>query len=390
MNLHEFQAKDILARYGLMSPGGAVAITPEEAEAVARRLGSPMIAVKAQVHAGGRGKAGGVRLVTSPHAAREAAAEMLGRKLVTAQTGPEGRIVRRVFVETGLASARDLNLAVLVDRTLGELVVLGSPEGGEDLEERALKGELKLERLPLGTGATPRHDEALAFAARLGLTGAEGAALAGIVDGLRRAFVELDASLIEINPLALTEDGRLVAFDAKMVIDDNALFRQPELAALRDDEEADPIEVQAQHHQLNYVRLDGDIGLVVNGAGLGLATLDLLREAQGRPANFMDIRTTAKSQHIAYGFGLLFDNPAVKAILVNIHGGGMQPCDTVVEGLGMAARRSGRTIPIVARLAGNNADFARSRFVNFGLPIVECPDMWTAATRAVAIARHGR
>lgn len=390
MNLHEFQAKDILSRYGIAAPGGGVAITAEEAEGIAAALASPMIAVKAQVHAGGRGKAGGVRLVTSPKAAREAAAEMLGRKLVTAQTGPEGRVVRRVFVETGLQSDLDLHVAVMVDRPTGEVVVLGSTQGGEDFEELATAGVLPIERAGLGTGERPCPEAVAAFAARLGLGGAVAEAFAEVVDGLRRAFVELDASLIELNPLALVADGRLVALDAKMVIDDNALFRQPEMAALRDEDETDPVELQAQRHQLNYVRLDGDIGVVVNGAGLGLATLDMLRDAQGRPANFMDIRTTATSMHIAYGFGLLFDNPAIRAILVNIHGGGMQPCDTVAEGLGIAQRRSGRKIPVVVRMAGNNAEFARSRFVNFGCPIIECADMATAATRAVAVARHGR
>ncbi|MEJ1159983.1 ADP-forming succinate--CoA ligase subunit beta [Prosthecomicrobium sp. N25] len=390
MNLYEFQAKELLSRYGVPSPGGRVAITPDEAEAIARSLGTPMVAVKAQVHAGGRGRAGGVRLVTSPAAAREAAAGMLGRKLVTAQTGPEGRVVRRVYVEAGLQSRLDLHLAVMVDRTTGEVVAIGSPTGGEDMEERAATGDLPIERVSLGTGREPRPEALAAFAARLGLTGATAEAFAAVADGVRRAFVESDASLIEINPLAVVGEGQLSAFDAKIIVDDNALFRQPEIAGLADGEETDPVELQAQRHQLNYVRLDGDIGVVVNGAGLGLATLDMLRDAQGRPANFMDIRTTANSLHIAYGFGLLFDNPAVKAILVNIHGGGMQPCDTVAEGLGIAQRKSGRQIPVVVRMAGNNAEFARSRFVNFGCPIIECPDMWTAATRAVAVARHGR
>jgi succinyl-CoA synthetase beta subunit len=315
---------------------------------------------------------------------------MLGRKLVTAQTGPAGRVVKRVYVETGLQSRLDLSLAVMVDRSSGEVVALGSRQGGDDIEERASRGEVRIEKLGLGTGAAPDPAARADFAARLGLDGATAAAFAEIVGNLARAFVELDASLIEINPLAVVGDGDLVAFDAKMVIDDNALFRQPDMAALRDEDETDPVELQAQRHQLNYVRLDGDIGLVVNGAGLGLATLDLVREAQGRPANFMDIRTTATSLHIAYGFGLLLDNPAIKAILVNIHGGGMQPCDTVAEGLGIAHRKSGRSVPIIVRLAGNNAAFARSRFVNFGCPIIECPDMGSAAQRAVAVARHGR
>lgn len=386
MRIHEFQAKHLLARYGLTAPEGSVAITAREAGEIAQRLGGPVV-VKAQIHAGGRARAGGIQRVENAATAEAAAGELLGKKLVTAQTGPTGQIVRRVLVERALPARRELHLALLVDSTSGEVMLIGSERGGADIEEQAARGEVRIRELRLGTGSEPRAQEVAEFVATLGLEGALHAQGRVLVDGLRRAFVELDASLIEINPLAITEDGRVAALDAKMTLDDNALFRHPELAALRDEDDASAAELQAQRHQLNYVQLDGDIGMVANGAGLGLATLDMVVAAKGRPANFMDIRTTAKSLDIAHGFGLLLDNPKTRAILINVHGGGMQACDTIAEGLGIALRRAGRSLPLVVRLAGNNADFGRSRLQNFGCTVIDCPDMWTAATKAVALAQ---
>lgn len=388
MRIHEFQAKHLLARYGLTAPDGSVAITAREAGEIARRLGRPVV-VKAQIHAGGRQRAGGIRQVDDPAAAEAAADALLGTSLVTAQTGPAGQMIRRILVETGIAAARELHIALLIDASSGELMLIGSAKGGVDVEEQAARGDIRLNWLSLGDGSEARGKEVATFVAALGLDGALREQGCALVDGLRRAFLELDASLIEINPLAVTEAGSLIALDVKMVLDDNALFRHPELAALRDEDDTSAAELQAQRHQLNYVQLDGDIGMVANGAGLGLATLDMLVAAKGRPANFMDIRTTAKSLDIAHGFGLLLDNPATRAILVNVHGGGMQPCDTVAEGLGIALRRSGRSLPLVVRLAGNNADFARSRLQNFGCAVIDCPDMWTAAAQAVALAQKG-
>lgn len=389
MKIHEFQAKRLLTPYGLSVAAGEVAITPQEAGAIARRLGGQRVMVKAQIQAGGRQRAGGVRQADDPAAAEAAARELLGRTLTTAQTGPKGQTVRRVLVESAIAATRELHLALLLDSSSGELTLIGSAKGGVDIEEQAASGDVQVNQLRLGAGREARSEAVAAFIGRLGLDGALHAQGCALVDGLRRAFVELDASLIEINPLALTEQGTLVALDVKMVLDDNALFRHADLAALRDEDETDTIDLQAQRHQLNYVQLDGDIGMVANGAGLGLATLDMVVAAKGRPANFMDIRTTATSLDIAHGFRLLLDNPATRAILVNVHGGGMQPCDTIAEGLGIAMRRTGRSLPLVVRLAGNNADFARSRFKNFGCSIVDCPDMWTAATKAVALAGKG-
>lgn len=389
MKIHEFQAKHLLTPYGLAAPDGGVAITPREAGDIARRLGGQRVMVKAQIHAGGRQRAGGIHEAEGAEAAEVAASRLLRQQLVTAQTGPAGERVRRVLVETAVAAARELHLALLVETASGELMLIGSARGGRDIEERAASGDLRLSQLRLGTGRDARADDVAGFVASLGLDGALRDQACTLIDGLRRAFIDFDASLIEINPLAVTEAGALVALDAKMVLDDNALFRHADLAALRDEDEASAVELQAQRHQLNYVQLDGDIGMVANGAGLGLATLDMVVAAKGRPANFMDIRTTATSLDIAHGFRLLLDNPTTKAILINVHGGGMQPCDTIADGLGIAIRRTGRSLPLVVRLAGNNADFARSRLKNFGCAIVDCPDMWTAATKAVSLAAKG-
>ncbi len=388
MRIHEFQAKHLLARYGLNVPAGSVAISTGEAGDIARELGGPVV-VKAQIHAGGRQRAGGIQPADGPAAARAVAGRLLGTSLVTAQTGPGGQKVRRVLVEAAIAAERELHIALLIDTSSGEVMLIGSARGGVDIEEQAARGEIRLNRLVLGSGSEARAQEVAAFVMALGLEGALCEQGCALIDGLRRAFVELDASLIEINPLALTAAGSLVALDVKMMLDDNALFRHPELAALRDEDDTSAAELQAQRHQLNYVQLDGNIGIVANGAGLGLATLDMLVAAKGRPANFMDIRTTANSLDIAQGFRLLLDNPATRAILINVHGGGMQPCDTIAEGLGIALRRSGRSLPLVVRLAGNNADFARSRLQNFGCAVVDCPDMWTAASQAVALSQKG-
>lgn len=388
MKIHEFQAKCLLAPYGLRAPAGGVAITSHEAGEIARQLDGGEVVVKAQIHAGGRMRAGGIQRADGPEAAMAAASRLLGWTLVTTQTGKDGQRVQRVLVEAAIAATRELHLALLIDSSSGELMLIGSAKGGADIEEQAASGALRVDQLRLGAGRDARADAVAAFVAGLGLADVQQAQCCALIDGLRRAFIELDASLIEINPLAVTEAGTLMALDVKMVLDDNALFRHPDLASLRDEDETDAIDLQAQRHQLNYVQLDGDIGLVANGAGLGLATLDMVVAAKGRPANFMDIRTTAKSLDIAQGFRLLLDNPATRAILINVHGGGMQPCDTIAEGLGIAMRRTGRSLPLVVRLAGNNADFARSRLKNFGCAVIDCPDMWSAAAKAVALAER--
>lgn len=386
MRLHEFQAKRLLADYGLTAPRGAVAVTAAEAESVARDLGVAPLAVKAQIQAGARGAAGGVRMAHGPSMVRSAAEALLGQKLATAQTDGRGLTVRKVYVEEAVRAERTLYLALLVDHELGALALLAASPGGEDIEARERAGTLQRERLALSVSAEPDEAEIVALLGRVGLEGEPARKVAALVKGLRRAFVELDASLIEINPLAVTAEGEILALDVKMTLDDNALFRHGDLASLRDEDEVDRERLSAHRDQLNFVQLDGDIGLVSNGAGLGLATLDMVTAAGGRAANFMDIRTTATSLDIAHGFALLLDNPAIKTLLVNVHGGGMQSCDTIAEGLGVAIRRSGRKLPVVARLAGLNAEFARSRFANFGCAVMEEPDMGAAARRAVAVA----
>lgn len=385
MKLQEFQAKAQLAGYGIAVPKGQVALTSEDALATARSLGSSHLAVKAQIQAGGRGLAGGVRLVAGAEEAAQAAGALLGSRLATAQTGPQGRQVRQVLVEEAIQSSRNLYLSLSIDAVTGEVVVLAGAEGSDNIEDRLLRGEARLESLPLGAGRELDRKQALELAMRIGLGAELAHRFADLLERLRRAFTELDATLIEINPLTVTARDEFVALDAKIILDDNALFRHPDLAALAD-EDGDEIEIVAQRRNLNYVRMDGNVGLVVNGAGLGLATLDMVRAANGRPANFMDIRTTATSLDVAFGFTLLLNNPAVRSILVNVHGGGMQPCDIIADGLGVAMRRTGRSCPTVVRLDGNNAEYARFRFDNFGCKVIDCPDMWTAATRAVAAA----
>jgi succinyl-CoA synthetase beta subunit len=385
MDLHEFKAKRLLAGYGIASPEGRVAVTADEASSAAKELGGAVY-VKAQIHAGDRAKTGGVRKAESPVEAKKIASELLGKKLVTPQTGPAGHAVKRVLVEAAVRAQKEIYLAVMIDALDASIVVLGG-KGGSGIEDRAAAGGAGLETLPLGLKGERKAGDIADFCKRLGLEGKEAEKLAQTVKNMHRAFVDLDASLIEINPLVFTEAGEPVALDAKIVLDDNALFRHPDLAGLREEDEIDEIELKAQQYQINFMRMDGDIGVVVNGAGLGLATIDMLSAAGGKPANFMDIRTTAKSLDIAQGIGLVLDNPNVKVLLVNVFGGGMQPCDTIIEGLGIAFRRKGRVLPLVLRVTGNNEDIARVRIESFGLPKTQSTDMWQAATRAVAIAQ---
>jgi len=387
MEIQEFQAKALLGRYAVACPPGTLATSADGAERAVRQLGPGPVMVKAQVLAGDRAKAGGIHVAQSPEVGRAAAAGLLGRRLVTEQTGPGGELVKRVLVEAQVDSVRDLYLAIMVDAASGALLLIAGRCGGSGIEDRTASGAQTLETLSLGSGGELNADEITSFCRRLGLVDRELESCREIIGKLHRAFIELDASLIEINPLALTQAGEAVALDAKIVLDDNALFRHPDLANLRDEDEIDPVELSAQRHQLNFMQLDGDIGVIVNGAGLALATLDMIRDAGGRPANFMDIRTTAKSLDIAHGIGLVLDNPRAKVLLLNVYGGGMQPCDTIIEGLGIAVRRKGRTLPVVLRFTGNNEDLARLRLANFNLPATECADMWQAVTCAVAMAR---
>lgn len=387
MNLHEFQAKKILAGYGVPVPDGGPAETAAAAERVARGLAGKRYVVKAQVHAGGRGRAGGIKIVDSASAVGKAASELLGQTLVTEQTGPEGRRVRAVYVEEAVKSERDIYIGVLVDRQAGKVSLIGSVEGGEDIEARAAAKPGIIKTLLVnadGGAAKGAYEE---FAKKLDLTGALAKKAASLFQGLIKAFVQIDASLIEINPLAVTPGRELLALDVKMVLDDNALFRHADFREMHEKDELDPVEMEAQANQINYVRMDGDIGVVVNGAGLALATHDMLSDAGGSPANFMDIRTTASSLDIAAGFDLLLTNPNVEAVLVNVHGGGMQRCDTIAEGIGISMKRSDCSVPIVLRFAGNNADYGRTLLGNYGISYVEARDMRDAVERVIALVR---
>jgi len=387
MQVLECDAKKLLSRHAIASPPGIVAVTPEEAEAAAAGLGPEPVFVKAQVGAGARMAAGGIRAAHSAAEAKAAAKALLGHKLVTAQTSPIGQVVAKVLVERRITAKREFYLALSIDPSSGTVLITAADNGGVGVEQRAAKQSVGLEHLLVRTKGERGPGEIAEFCRRFSLPADAAKSLGDVIVRLHRAFVELDAGLIEINPLALTEAGEWMALDAKLAIDDNAMFRHPDLAELGHDAETDDVELHAQRHQINFVQMSGDIGAVVNGAGLGLATLDMIRAAGGTPANFMDIRTTAKSLDIAQGVGLVLDNPRTKVVLVNVFGGGMQPCDTIVEGLGIAYRRRRRMLPVVLRVTGNNEDLARLRLANFNLPSMECPDMWQAVTRAVAIAQ---
>jgi succinyl-CoA synthetase beta subunit len=391
MDLHEFQAKELLERFGVDIPGGRVVESAADAQRAAEGLGGRRFVVKAQIRAGDRARHGGVRFAGSPRAASAEAAALLGRRIVTPQTPDGGALVKWIYVEEEIDAVQQLYAAVLLDRMSGRPLALASAHGGDDLEDRAARDPAIVQSIPLTLRGDNADGDFAGLAGRIGLNGAALASAAQLFRRLAAAFVALDASLIEVNPLALTATGRLIALDAKLSIDDNALFRHADLRALRDymeRDESDPVELEAQHHQINYIRMAGDIGVLVNGAGLALATLDMVCDAGGRPANFMDIRTTATSLDIARGFRLVLDNPKVRAILVNVHGGGMQPCDTIAEGIGIAARRRpARDIPIVISMAGNHADFARTVLANTGVPHIARSRPWEAVQKAVALAR---
>ncbi len=387
MNVHEYQAKSLLRRYGIAVPRGGVAYTALEAETVARELGGPVWVVKAQIHAGGRGKADGVKVVHSLDEAKAAAAAMLGRRLVTAQTGPGGRQVKRVYIEEGCAVERELYLAALVDRGLGRVTFLASAEGGMEVEAAAGRapGTVAKRAVDPATGLLPA--EAAELAAGLGLAGAAAASVAACLSRLYDAFVGLDASLIEINPLGVTREGGVIALDARMSFDDNALFRHRELEELRDPDERDATELEAARHEINYVAMDGDIGCMVNGAGLAMATLDVVDLYGGVPANFMDVRPVATREQIAAGVRMMLSNANLKAILVNIFGGGILRCDLVAEAMVAAAREVGLRVPLVVRFAGTNDDIGKKLMRNSGLAVTFATDMADAAEKAAALAK---
>ncbi len=385
MNIHEFQAKEILKRYGVAVPRGIVATTPEEAEAAARELGTPVVVVKAQIHAGGRGKAGGVKVVKSPAEAREAAAAMLGSRLVTHQTGPAGKEVLKVYVEEGCDIARELYLGIVVDRATGFVTIMASTEGGMEIEEVAAKTPEKILKQPVdpAVGFMGFHGRRLAYG--LGLTGDAAKNAQKFIAGLYRAFVDTDASLAEINPLVVTGDGRVLALDAKMNFDNNALYRHKDIEALRDETEEDPRELEASKFGLSYISLDGSIGCMVNGAGLAMATMDIIKHYGAEPANFLDVGGGASAEQVTRAFQLILSDPKVKAVLVNIFGGIMR-CDTIAEGIITAAKTVDLRVPLVVRLQGTNVDLGRKMLAESGLPIITAETMSEAAEKVVAAA----
>jgi len=389
MNLHEHQAKALLRNYGIPMPSGALAETGAEAAAAADKLGGRSWAVKAQIHAGLRWQAGGVRLVQSIDDVARAAEALLGTRQVTPQTGAKGKLVKSVYVEQAVDVGRQLYLALLVDRATGRVAAIAASEGGDDIEARLAADPAQMHRLAIDPDAGVEAEAALAFARDLGLADGAVREAARIVDAAYRAFVELDASLIEFNPLAVTGDGRLLILDAKMVLDDNALFRHPELESLRDEDELEANELEARRFELNYVQLEGDIGVMVNGAGLALATVDLLKEHGGEPADFMDIRPEASREQVASGFRLLLANPGIKAILVNIYGGGILRCDTVAEGIAAACRAQALKVPLIVRAAGTNGELARQVLINQGIAVRFAGTIGEAAKLAAQAARGG-
>ncbi len=387
MNIHEYQAKELLAKFGVAVLPGKVAYTAAEAVDAARQLGGTAWAVKAQIHAGGRGKAGGVRLARSEDEVAAAARALIGHTLVTHQTGPEGREVKRVYVEAACDIARELYLALSIDRRLGRVTLIGAAEGGVEIEELAARAPEKIltEAIDPASGLSPFHARRLAF--DLGLAGPQIAAMVDFVDALYRAFTELDAALAEINPLVVTGSGDLVALDAKLGFDDNALFRHPDVEALRDEDEEDPIELEAGKHALNYVKLDGNIGCMVNGAGLAMATMDIIKLYGGSPANFLDVGGGATKERVTVAFKLILSDPNVEAILVNIFGGIMR-CDVIAEGIVSAAREVNLHVPLVVRLEGTNVELGRRILSQSGLPLLAAENFEDAARKVVAASRE--
>ena len=385
MKIHEYQAKAILARFGVPVPRGEVVFKKDEARAVAQRLGTPVVVVKAQIHAGGRGKAGGVKLARSADEAASHAEHILGMKLVTPQTGEEGRIVHRLLIEEGLDIKRELYLSVLVDRATGTPIVMASTAGGMEIEEVAKEHPEKILRQAIdpATGLQPFHARKLAFG--LGLSPELVSAAVPFLQSLYRAFVESDASLVEINPLVATGDGRLVALDAKVTIDDNALYRHPEFKELRDLDEESPLEVEASKFKLNYIKLDGTIGCMVNGAGLAMATMDIIKLAGGSPANFLDVGGGASEEQVKNAFRILLSDPNVKGVFVNIFGGILR-CDVLASGVVNAARELKFRVPVVVRMEGTNVQQGQEILRNSGLNFTVAQGMKDGAVKIVALA----
>ena len=396
MNIHEYQAKGLLAKFGVATPQGGVAFTPEEAENVARDLSGPPWVVKSQIHAGGRGAGrfqddpdgqGGVRLCKSLDEVKENARKMLGHVLVTKQTGAAGKQVKRLYIEEGCDIARELYLGMLLDRATSRVTVMASSEGGMDIEEVAARTPEKIlkEAVDPAIGLMPYQARKIAFG--LGLEGKSVGTAVKFLMAMYNAFLKLDASIVEINPLVVTGSGGVIALDAKMNFDDNALFRHKDVEEMRDEDEEDPAELEAARHELNYIKLDGDIGCMVNGAGLAMATMDIIKLYGGEPANFLDVGGGATKERVTTAFKIILSDANVKGILVNIFGGIMR-CDVIAEGVVAAAKEVKLHVPLVVRLEGTNVDLGKQILADSGLPIVSADDLADAAEKVVKAVKE--
>ncbi|MCP5275669.1 MAG: ADP-forming succinate--CoA ligase subunit beta [Burkholderiales bacterium] len=385
MKIHEYQAKEILRNYGVRTPRGIACFSVDEAVNAARELGGDVWVVKAQIYAGGRGKGGGVKIAKSLEEVRELAGEMLGMRLVTHQTGPEGQTVRRLFIEEGVKIANEFYVGMVVDRSSQRVCLMASSEGGMDIEQVAAETPDKIHKVFIDPIAGLNDSEALDVAAKIGIPESGRGDAKQLLKGLYEAFDEKDASLAEINPLTLTADSHVLALDAKMNFDDNALFRHPEIVELRDLDEEDPIEVEASEHDLSYIPLDGNIGCLVNGAGLAMATMDIIKLYGGNPANFLDVGGGATAEKVTEAFKLMLKNPKLEAILVNIFGGIMK-CDVIAEGVVQAAREVQLNVPLVVRLEGTNVKLGKQILADSGLTIISAGNMADAAQRVVIAA----
>ncbi|HYC61881.1 MAG TPA: ADP-forming succinate--CoA ligase subunit beta [Thermoanaerobaculia bacterium] len=385
MKVHEYQAKEILRRYGVPTPRGVVVDTPDEARAAAQQLGGRVV-VKAQIHAGGRGKGGGVKLAKDADEAAELTQKMIGMTLITHQTGPQGQKVSKVLIEEALNIDKELYLGITLDRRLGMNVIMASAQGGMDIEEVAERDPNAIHREPVDSvlGVQPFQARQVAYA--LGLEGDAFKKCVDFVQKLMRAYLETDCTIAEINPLLVTKEGDVLALDCKMNFDDNALFRHKDVVAMRDVAEEDPLEVEASKFGLNYIKLDGNVGCMVNGAGLAMATMDIVKLAGGEPANFLDVGGGASAEQVKNAFRIILSDKNVKAILINIFGGIMRG-DRIAEGVVSASREVGLPVPVVVRLEGTNVELGKEILAKSGLPLITADGMWDAATKVVAATK---
>ena len=382
MKIHEYQGKEILRKFGVPTPKGIACFSVDEAVEAAQKLGGKVWVVKAQIHAGGRGKGGGVKVAKSPEEVRSHASSILGMQLKTHQTGPEGQKVRRLLIEEGANIAKELYIGMVVDRGSQRVVLMASSEGGMDIEEVAAKTPEKIHKVAIDPAAGLTDNDAEDVARKIGIPADAVPDARDLLKSLYTAFVETDASLAEINPLILTGDGKVLALDAKMNFDENALFRHPEIVALRDLDEEDPAEIEASKFGLAYIQLDGNIGCLVNGAGLAMATMDIIKLYGGSPANFLDVGGGASTEKVTEAFKIMLRNPNLKGILINIFGGIMK-CDVIAEGVVAAARQVSLKVPLVVRLEGTNVDLGKKILADSGLPIISASDMADAAQKVV-------